>query len=56
MKEKLYAEYVKRARLWGKKLISADEFFAAVDQIKGLCARDPLDGGLTEDAWELLLT
>ena len=55
MKEKLYAEYVKRARFWGKKLVSSDEFFAAVEEIKGLCAKDPLECGLTEDAWELIL-
>lgn len=56
MKEKLYAEYVKRTRLWGMKLRSSDDFFAAVEEIKGLCANDPLECGLTEDAWELLLS
>jgi hypothetical protein len=56
MKEKLYAEYVKRARFWGKKLISSEEFFAAVEEIKGFCVEDPLEWGLTEDAWELILS
>jgi hypothetical protein len=56
MKEKLYAEYVKRARLWGKKLISSDAFFAAVEEIKDLCAGDPLECGLPEEAWELILS
>lgn len=56
MKEKLYAEYVKRARLWRKKLISSDDFFAAVEEIKDLCTNDPLECGLTEDAWELILS
>ena len=56
MKEKLYADYVKRARHWGKKLMSSDAFFAAVEEIKGFCAKDPLQFGLTEDAWELILS
>ena len=56
MKEKLYAEYVKRARHWGMKLMSSDTFFAAVEEIKDLCAKDPLECGLTEDAWELILS
>jgi hypothetical protein len=56
MKEKLYAEYVKRTRLWGLKLRSSDDFFAAVEEIKGLCGNDPLECGLAEDAWELLLS
>ncbi len=56
MKEQLYAEYVKRARYWGKKLVSAEEFFASVEQMKDLCAKDPLEHGLTEDAWELILS
>ena len=56
MKEKLYAEYVKRARFWGKKLRSSDAFFASVEEIKDLCPGDPLQCGLTEDAWELILS
>ncbi len=56
MKENLYAEYVKRARFWGKKLMSSDDFFASVNEMKDLCAKDPLEGGLTEEAWELILS
>jgi hypothetical protein len=56
MKDKLYAEYVKRARLWRKKLISSDDFFTAVEEIKDLCPKNPLEFGLTEEAWELILS
>ena len=56
MKEELYSEYVKRARFWRKKLISSDDFFAAVEEIKDLCANDPLERGLTEEAWDLILS
>lgn len=56
MIEKLYADYVKKAREYQRPLMNQDEFAKAVRILADICSEDPLSTGILEaDALELII-
>jgi hypothetical protein len=56
MNEKLYADYVKQARLCQRPLLDQEHFFKAVKMVADMCQEDPFSTGILEaDAMELVV-
>lgn len=54
--EKLYADYVKKAREYQRPLMNQEEFFKAVRMLADLCQEDPFSTGILEaDAMEMIV-
>ena len=56
MEEKLYANYVKKAREYRRPLMNQTEFFKAVKLLASLYQEDPMSTGILEaDAMEMIV-